>query len=656
MFGKSFSQYAVERATIHLTCLDERSNDLFILFPPMQGEHSDKDNKNSSDEFIKIYNNEPAEKLAFAAGFSHTICAHFFDGKSHHLDEFIKRVIIKTFNYGFMMNMGKSMNKGFSNAKYTNPEYYKLGCAWAQKSYIEKFVNGKGTIDELLRTHEAKEEYYTERFFDPKVAYETAQRAKITRKEHQAWCNSMIEKLESDFSQNESFSDELINDLHKLEGDNSKLSTSLQVYFFYEDLCFTVSHDKRADIIKCYDPDHENLDTQYDELENREHNNSDAGINFDEATRYEHYLALWQIEKNLPQSKIFSDKFSEEVSSLDLLTDIFPEIKNEELKKAYQDYLFMPDLRFYLEIFGSIHHLFLEQGLKSECAFLVGVHSNEEDIKSYPRYKKYSFFDLKSKILKNNGRFNYAMIDEEFPKFGRTYIYPNLQLGISLQLSNDNEDFEVPTEIIDSELQLSGEVGHEKITKMKTKSDKLCLSQELVSLNHQLKHGYSNSSRMGFKKLEELIEDWESPYYTFASDQKKVYEFIQSSKTKLLDVAKLDSQFSDLTMSNLVVESPGVGDRFWDAIFGIYTDSEDKRSAYFSETGLLYDPFEFHHLKKFKELGLPVNPQLLRKGLGLLPVTVKIALRIERLFLYLSEQHEDQTNFDDLLYDYDEYP
>ena len=90
MFGKSFSNFAVERASIHLKCLHNRSSDLFILYPPFGDESSISDDKNSNEKFFRSYNSEPKIKLAFASGFAHTICAYFFDGQSRHLDEFHK--------------------------------------------------------------------------------------------------------------------------------------------------------------------------------------------------------------------------------------------------------------------------------------------------------------------------------------------------------------------------------------------------------------------------------------------------------------------------------------------------------------------------------------------------------------------------------------
>ena len=59
-------------------------------------------------------------------------------------------------------------------------------------------------------------------------------------------------------------------------------------------------------------------------------------------------------------------------------------------------------------------------------------------------------------------------------------------------------------------------------------------------------------------------------------------------------------------------------------------------------------------LERFAKLGVPINPKQLRKGLGVLPVSIKIAMRMERLFAQLGDKHYVTNNFKDLLYKIDE--
>jgi hypothetical protein len=105
---------------------------------------------------------------------------------------------------------------------------------------------------------------------------------------------------------------------------------------------------------------------------------------------------------------------------------------------------------------------------------------------------------------------------------------------------------------------------------------------------------------------------------------------------------------------DFVVNTHSPIDIDWDAIFSIYSDSNKRRSKLMDEHGWFYDDFELEQLERFAKLGVPINSQKLRRGLGALPVSIKIAMRMERLFAQLGDKHYVTNNFKDLLYKIDE--
>ena len=103
------------------------------------------------------------------------------------------------------------------------------------------------------------------------------------------------------------------------------------------------------------------------------------------------------------------------------------------------------------------------------------------------------------------------------------------------------------------------------------------------------------------------------------------------------------------------IKSYPPGDLDWDYPFSIYTDLNDRRKDFMNEHGWLYDDFEMVQLKRFFELGVPIDPSKLQKGLGGMPISLLIALRMERFFAQLGDNSYIDIEFENLLYEIDEY-
>ena len=552
MFGNSYSNQAIEDAVYQVRYFDDNTETLLGAFPT-----------DNYDEFILIHRDNPMVRLAFGFGVVTAISNYYFDGKPKALDEFIKKVIIKSFNYGILLNEGKNVFKTFKKPEYRNSEYFFLGSRWARNNFIFEVIENHFDISEYL---------------------------------------------------NSTDSDNHTND--EIEIDETFVPEEIESELFEEEVG-----------INAYKLNNEN--------------------------RYKKYMELWEFERELPRSKVFSDDFIKDRLKLDFKNIDFRKIKNKPFKEALVDFKFGEDLGLIFEIFGFVYHLLKDQGVDAR----IGVRTpcdptDSKDILSYPDYERQPFFGLKNKILSNDNCFSFSMVPNDFPRFGRSIILSNLSFKISIEYKDDeDEDW---YSLLSMGFTLASKFTTKQILNLKTENRNLYLAQELKSITTELNERYSNSGPYS-KRLPDLIEDWKSESYFYKKDERDVYNHLMSHEKKYMDDDLIEDALHLFETEDFKIKSYAPGDSDWDYAFSIYTDLNDRRKDFMNEHGWLYDDFEMAQLKRFFELGVPIDPSKLQKGLGGMPISLLIALRMERFFAQLGDNYYNDNEFENLLYEIDEY-
>ena len=690
MFGKSFSNEAVEIAVKYIRLFDDNPDALFDLHEPQKLTQSWPNSENEILDFRDTYNKDTDfVRLSFGLGVISVITQHFFDGKTKHLTAYEKAVVISAFNRGFLVNEGKNVYRTYSNPKYEASQFYLLGKLWGKKYYIDKFIQSGTSLNEATKVLNAKIQYQEMKFSDPEGAFDIASEAEIPVKEHLDWCNSFVLRIEKEFENNGKFNADFISYLSSLEGNWDSLRKSRKGKKIYhiasnytiEDLYRTLnkilSREMHLELIEFFDngctfAKVSNLESSLDEVDEVDEVDENDDINsvstyaptFNIDKRYEKYLELWEFEQNRPQSKIFSEAFSDRISKLDFENFDFRKIEEGEFKEALK-IRFQEDLEFILEIFGSIYHLLKDQNINAKIGFKVPCDPVVDDeITSYPEYIRQPFFGLKNKIIANENNFSFQMVGQNFPIFGRSIVHSNLSLNISIEFERYDDEFEIDddefetngewSDLMELDLSIASKFTHEEILDKDFDSGSFYLAQELKSTSRELERKFVNSGPNYFKRLPDLIEDWKSKDYHFKSDEREVYNHLMANQQELTDDDLQQDALYFFNHEDFVVNTHSPSDINWDAIFSLYSDSNKRRSKLNDEHGWFYDDFELEQLERFFKLGVPINPQQLRKGLGVLPVSIKIAMRMERLFAQLGDKHYVTNNFKDLLYKIDE--
>lgn len=682
MFGKSFSNEAVEIAVKYIRLFDDNPDALFDLHEPQKLVQSWPVLQNGISDFRNTYNNDPnfSVRLSFGLGVISAITQNFFDGKTKHMAAYEKAVVISAFNRGFLINFGKSTYKTYSNPEYTGSQFYRLGQLWGKKCYIDKFIQSGMDLNAATKLLEANVRYQEMKFYDPERALEIASEAEITVKEHLEWCKSFVLRIEKEFDDNGEFNADFLSYLSSLEGNLDSLRKSKKIHYIssnytiediYRTLNKILSREMHSELVEFFDNGYtlakvSNLETSLDEVDENDDINSVSTYapTFNIDKRYEKYLELWEFEQNRPQSKIFSEVFSDRISKLDFENFDFRKIEEGKFKEALK-IRFQEDLEFVLEIFGSIYHLLKDQNINAKIEFKVPCDPVlDDEPTSYPKYIRQPFFGLKNKIIANENKFSFQMVGQNFPIFGRSIVHSNLSLNISIEFERYDDEFEIDdddfetngewSDLMELDLSIASKFTHEEILDKDFDSGSFYLAQELKSTSRELEHKFVNSGPNYFKRLPDLIEDWKSKDYHFKSDEREVYNHLMANQQELTDDDLQQDALYFFNHEDFVVNTHSPSDINWDAIFSLYSDSNKRRSKLNDEHGWFYDDFELEQLERFAKLGVPINPKQLRKGLGVLPVSIKIAMRMERLFAQLGDKHYVTNNFKDLLYKIDE--
>ena len=152
MFKVSYSQGSVMRAGAAFKVMDETFDFQLKKFP-VAGlpDISEIQLDGISDAFFNPELKEKATiRLSFSNGAMNSILRHYYDGKGKHFDSFAKEVFKDAFDKGFMLNMGKSMHKQFTQKKNVDSTFWVRGETWGV-SFIKRVIEGRENLEEELK-------------------------------------------------------------------------------------------------------------------------------------------------------------------------------------------------------------------------------------------------------------------------------------------------------------------------------------------------------------------------------------------------------------------------------------------------------------------------------------------------------------------------
>ena len=361
-------------------------------------------------------------------------------------------MIYEAFNYGFMMNMGKTVYQGFVSRTHNGSPYHILGLQWAKRFYIENIIINGVNVADSLRIVEAKKTYHEEKYSDPDYAERFLESAKISKENHLLWCLGTAKEIEKDFFQIGHFSESLMKKFNLSEG-SPNFSRADDVYEFYSQIVSYSGLTLQPEIRKLYDWSYvDETDEPDSDLNSRAKFKKDLQLSIE--SRFELYKDLWEFERKREYSILFDPDLSEKVSNLDISIQVSDELdsdNNKELRSDVYSHILAPDLEFLFETLGTIFHVLKGQGVNSNIGFLIPVEPSKESFLSYPAYDRVPFFGIASKIIKNNLGFNFDMADKNFPQFGRTVIDNNFALTADIFINlEDNKQW-----IFNMDLRLS---------------------------------------------------------------------------------------------------------------------------------------------------------------------------------------------------------
>ena len=623
MFSKSFSNEAVEIAVKYIRLFDDNPDALFDLHEPQQLTQSWPNSENEILDFRDTYNKDTNfVRLSFGLGVISVITQHFFDGKTKHLTAYEKAVVISAFNRGFLANYGKNVYRTYSNSKYAESLFYRFGQLWGKKCYIDKFIQSGINLNEATKLLEANVRYQEMKFYDPERALEIASEAEISVKEHLDWCNSFVLRIEKEFENNGEFNADFLSYLSSLEGNLDSLRKGKETYHIssnytieeiYRSMNKILSREMHPELIAFFDNGYicakvPNAGSILDEIDENylETNFSGSAYaeellaaakdeadrlepayapNFNIDKRYAKYLELWEFEQSRPQSKIFNDAFSDRISKLDFGNFDFRKIEEGGFKEALK-LRFQEDLEFIFEIFGSIYHLLKDQNINAKIGFKVPCDPLlDDEITRYPEYLRQPFFGLKNKIIANENTFSFQMVGQNFPIFGRSVVHSNLSLNISIEFERYDDEFEIDdhefeingewSNLIELDLSIAPKFTHEEILDKNFERRSFYLAQELKSISRELERKFVNSGPNYFKRLSDLIQDWKSKDYHFKSNEREVYKHLMANQQELTDDDLQQDALHFFNHEDFVVNTHSPSDIDWDAIFTLYSDSNN---------------------------------------------------------------------------------
>ena len=198
MFGNQSSKDSVRRAVTRIREYEKSQYELFKLFPPYIDLNNNLDPNHRKSLLDKEVRKNRQIEDHFNKGVITAILEYFFDGDEKYRDEFYKKTIIDSFNFGFLANDGKSYYKGFLDARQKPTLYIDAGETWAKNFYIPEIIE-KGLNAEK---HSDLMEYESAKYIRTEDGEYYAEMAGISIEDHHKWCNEQIDLIENIYIKN----------------------------------------------------------------------------------------------------------------------------------------------------------------------------------------------------------------------------------------------------------------------------------------------------------------------------------------------------------------------------------------------------------------------------------------------------------------------
>lgn len=407
--------------------------------------------------------------------------------------------------------------------------------------------------------------------------------------------------------------------------------------------------DESMDFEDDFEEDFIDENIEEEELLNDEDDDDDKifkNVKKDNSIRFELYKDFFDLEvANNPT--IFVKKNWDYLSSLNFRAFRRREIKDdinnhsENLNEAITDYYF-PKFETIFLLPELMYNVCKSQGLDVEIEVQFPI--DNETVKEgevYPKLQSIPFFKFRDLVI-NKKAISFNDLNFNFPKYGRFYLSCNLFFNISINLlKNDfkrciyNSEHMLLHELSDNETKSNDDL----LFKSKiTKYDEFKI-QDIRSINQELKIKYRGRGQYSIGIARYLSDDeyYNEKYKNF----KKVFD-------KLNDDYGFDHEDCLFSFSNIPFRITGgvSADYVLDSYF--FTNTEHERSEFYNKTGSFFDDFDFETLNQLNKKNFNLNIKNLKKGYGILPMSVQAALIIERqLAPYLNDEIYFD-NFNDL--------
>ncbi len=356
-----------------------------------------------------------------------------------------------------------------------------------------------------------------------------------------------------------------------------------------------------------------------------------------EKERYELYLKMWEMEKSGTGREVFSEEFWNKTKDLNFYDfDTFPKDLKHcwDQQKIYQVHtdkqlLFaIPNLIF--DILASVHF---------DVEILVRVPTQQKNQEM--SFVEKSFFKFRDLCLTNKLSFSNLACD--FPENGRLFVDGNLVFKTVISLTaepNYSEHVYIQelTPMLDSLEKTDFGRKTKKFLKPDNDEIEALIIQELSSIEEQLIYDFKKTHDGVMSLKDRLGNRFNSSHQNYNVFQKAEAKYLQKNPMTR-EQALHNLKNAHLNIYGYTADDDGQ----YDSDFMVGFKLKETQRVFYEKTGSYFDTFDISVLKKLNQYGFKLDESLLKKGLGICPVTVSTALRLERILApYILNQEQKQ--------------
>lgn len=276
-----------------------------------------------------------------------------------------------------------------------------------------------------------------------------------------------------------------------------------------------------------------------------------------------------------------------------------------------------------------------------------------KDSKYYPAYKKFPFFKLRDILEKNTINknlddwyynwyyLNFSELGLEFPKYGRLIMSPNL--SIIFQVNIKIADKNLNLYMSENDLSLLEKIQDEDLNDEKISKYDYLKIQDVRSAKHQIENKYDS-----YWLHTRLSTFTNGLYNNTYLKYEKVFD--QQNKTKGSQNSEID--FNKIMLS-LMDDIGDLNERF--SVDQSIISKSSKKEEFYNENGSYYDDFDVEVFEKLNEYNFNLDINNLRKKCGFLPVSVELALILERMIAPYINEYKFYKKYNNLYSEIEDY-